>query len=159
MFRKGPIPAFAHGLIEYAAAILFIAAPFIFGFDDGGAKAVSVAIGIALLLFAGFSELSTGISKSIPIAAHALLDYAFAILFVAIPFIVAFSDETAPTVFFIAMGVVWLLLAIATRYAPEGVRQARPAQRQRRRFRRGEDLTDVPEFEVPPRDDRTGERR
>jgi hypothetical protein len=159
MFRKGPIPAWAHGLLEYATAVLFIAAPFIFGFDDGGAKAVSIAAGVVLLLFTGFSELSTGLSKSIPIAAHALLDYVFAVLFVAMPFLVGFSDETAPTVFFIAIGVFWLLLAIATRYAPEGVRQPRPATRQRRRFRRGEDLTDVPEFEVPPREDSTRERR
>ncbi|HEX8856288.1 MAG TPA: hypothetical protein VF752_11890 [Thermoleophilaceae bacterium] len=155
MFRKGPIPAWAHGLLEYAAAVLFIVAPFLFSFDDNGAKAVSIAAGVVVLLFAGFSEFSTGLSKSIPIAAHALLDYLLAILFVAMPFLVGFDDETAPTVFFIAMGVFWLLLSIATRYAPEGLRQPReprPAERERRRFRRGEDLTDVPEFEVPPRE-------
>src|SRR4051812_21172675 len=112
MLRKGPIPAWVHGVTEYAAAILLIAAPFLFGFDDGGAKAVSIAAGVAVLLFAGFSELPTGLSKSIPIAAHALLDYALAILFVAMPFLVGFSGETAPTVFFIAIGVFWLVLSI-----------------------------------------------
>ena len=42
MFKQGPVPAFVHGLVEYAAAILLIAAPFLFGFDDDTATAVSI---------------------------------------------------------------------------------------------------------------------
>ena len=30
VFKQGPIPAFVHGIVEYLAAILFIAAPFLF---------------------------------------------------------------------------------------------------------------------------------
>ena len=34
MFKQGPVPAYVHGIIEYLAAILFIAAPFLFDFDE-----------------------------------------------------------------------------------------------------------------------------
>ena len=32
MFKQGPVPAFVHGVIEYIAAALFIAAPFVLSF-------------------------------------------------------------------------------------------------------------------------------
>ena len=35
VLRQGPIPQFVHGIIEYLAAVLFIAAPFILIFEDG----------------------------------------------------------------------------------------------------------------------------
>ena len=41
MFKQGPVPAFVHGVIEYLAAALFIAAPFVFSFEDDTATAVS----------------------------------------------------------------------------------------------------------------------
>ena len=51
MFKQGPIPAFVHGIIEYLAAILFIAAPFLFGFsDDGTATAFFIVLGVVHLL-------------------------------------------------------------------------------------------------------------
>ena len=46
VFKQGPVPAYAHGIIEYLAAILFIAAPFIFKFDDDTATAVSLIVGV-----------------------------------------------------------------------------------------------------------------
>ena len=42
VFKQGPIPAFVHGVVEYLAAILFIAAPFLFDFDEDAAVAVSI---------------------------------------------------------------------------------------------------------------------
>ena len=34
VFEEGPVPAFVHGVVEYLAGVLFIAAPFIFTFDS-----------------------------------------------------------------------------------------------------------------------------
>ena len=39
MFKQGPVPAFVHGIVEYAAAVLFIAAPFLFDFNEDAATA------------------------------------------------------------------------------------------------------------------------
>jgi hypothetical protein len=51
MFKQGPVPAFVHGVIEYVAGVLFIAAPFLFGFsDDGDATAFFIVLGVLHLL-------------------------------------------------------------------------------------------------------------
>ncbi len=51
MFKKGPIPPFVHGLLDYGLAALLIAAPFLFGFsDEGAATAFFIALGVLHLL-------------------------------------------------------------------------------------------------------------
>ena len=116
MLRQGPIPRFVHGAIEYAAAVLFIAAPFLFGFESSAAVAVSIVAGVVLLVVAASTDGPTSLVDSIPIPAHLLLDYALVALLVASPFIFGFSDESAPTAFFIVLGVVHLLVTIGTRF-------------------------------------------
>jgi predicted Kef-type K+ transport protein len=54
----------------------------------------------------------------IPLPAHVALDYVLALGLIAMPFIAGFSDETNPTVFFIAIGVLHLLITIGTRFRP-----------------------------------------
>ena len=118
MLRQGPVPLFLHGVIEYAAGVLFIVAPWLFGFDSGTAKAVSIVVGIVILVVAASTDSPTGLSRSIPIKSHVILDLVLAIALIAAPFLFGFSDETNPTAFFIVLGVVHLLLTIATRFLP-----------------------------------------
>lgn len=122
MMREGPIPLFVHGVIEYAAGVLFIAAPFLLGFDSGSAKAVSIIVGVAVLVVAASTDGPTSMVNQIPRAAHVVLDYALAVLLIAMPFLVGFSGEAAPTFFFILLGVAHLLITIGTRF-----RRAKPA--------------------------------
>ena len=116
MFKQGPIPAFAHGVIEYLAAALFIAAPFLFSFDNGTATAVSIVAGVLILVVTASTALPTGLIKSIPVQAHAVIDFALAAVLIAAPFLFGFSDDGTATAFFIVLGVVHLLLTIATRF-------------------------------------------
>jgi hypothetical protein len=116
MFKQGPVPAFAHGVIEYLAAALFIAAPFLFSFEADAATAVSIVIGVLVLVITASSALPTGIIKSIPVHAHAVVDYVLAAVLIAAPFLFGFSDDGTATAFFIVLGVVHLLLTIATRF-------------------------------------------
>jgi hypothetical protein len=125
MFKQGPIPAFAHGVIEYLAAALLIAAPFLFSFDDGTATAVSIVVGVLVLVVTAFTALPTGIIKSIPIQAHVVVDYLVAALLIAAPFVFGFSEDGTATAFFIVLGVAHLLITIATRFVSE----ERPRQR------------------------------
>ena len=113
MFKQGPVPAFVHGVIEYLAAALFIAAPFLFGFDDDTATAVSIVV---ILVLTASTALPTGLIKSIPVQAHAVIDFALAAVLIAAPFLFGFSDDGTATAFFIVLGVVHLLLTIATRF-------------------------------------------
>jgi len=118
MLRQGPIPLFIHGVIEYGAGVLFIIAPFIFGFDSGTAKAVSIVFGLLILVVAASTDAPTGLSRSIPIKGHVILDFAVAIALVASPFLFGFSGDGNATAFFIVLGIVHLLLTIATRFLP-----------------------------------------
>lgn len=116
MLRDGPIPIFVHGLIEYAAGVLFIIAPFLLNFDSGAATAFSIIVGVAVISLTATSGLPTSLISSISRPAHVVLDYLLAVLLIASPFIFGFSDETGPTVFFIALGLAHLLITIGTRF-------------------------------------------
>lgn len=119
MLRQGPFPHFLHGLVEYLAAGLLIVAPFVFGFESGSATAVSIVAGVVVLVIAASTEGPSSLVDSIPLAAHVLLDFVLAGVLVAAPFLFGFSDESAPTAFFIALGVAHLLITIGTRFRPE----------------------------------------
>jgi hypothetical protein len=116
---KGPIPRFAHGLIEYLAGVLFIGAPIAFSFEAGSATAISIIVGVVVIAVAATTDGPTGLVDSLPVTAHVALDYVLAVFLVATPFVAGFSSETAPTVFFIAMGVAHLLITIGTRFRRE----------------------------------------
>jgi hypothetical protein len=119
MFKQGPVPAFVHGMIEYVAAVVFIAAPFVLDFDSDTATAVAIVAGVLVLIVAASTAMSTGLIKSIPVQAHVMLDYLLAILLIAAPFLFGFSEDGTATAFFIVLGVLHLLLTIATRFIRE----------------------------------------
>ena len=116
MLRQGPISRLAHGVIEDLAGVLLIAAPFLLGFEDGAATAVSIVAGVIALIVAASTEGASSMIDSIPISVHVLLDYVLAGALLAAPFLFGFSDETAPTAFFIVLGVAHLLITIGTRF-------------------------------------------
>ena len=119
MFKQGPVPAFVHGIVEYLAAALFIAAPFLFSFEDDTATAVSIVVGVVVLIVTASTALPTGLIKSIPVQAHAVIDFLLAAVLIAAPFLFGFSDDGTATGFFIVLGVVHLLMTIATRFVSE----------------------------------------
>lgn len=125
MMREGPISLFAHGLIEYVAGVLFIAAPFLFGFESGAATALAIVVGVVVIAVAASTDGPTSLVNQIPRAAHVALDYVLAVVLIALPFLAGFSGEGAPTFFFILLGVAHLLITIGTRFRP--ARPANPA--------------------------------
>jgi hypothetical protein len=116
MLRQGPIPRFLHGLIEYAAGVLLVAAPFLFDFKSDAAVAVSIIAGITVIAVAASTDGPSSLVNSIPVAAHLLLDFALAAVLVASPFLFGFSGEGSPTAFFIVLGVAHLIVTIGTRF-------------------------------------------
>jgi hypothetical protein len=127
MLRQGPVPVFVHGVVEYVAGILLIAAPFLFSFEEDTATAVAIVGGVLVLIVTASTDIPTGMTKSIPIPAHAIVDFILAGLMIASPFLFGFDDDGTATAFFIAFGVVHLLLTIGTRF----VREERPRRRPR----------------------------
>jgi hypothetical protein len=116
VLREGVVPPFAHGLLEYGAGVLLLAAPFLLGFDSDAATALSIIAGLGVLVLAAATASSTGLAKVIPLGVHVLLDLAVVAVLVAAPFLFGFSDDGGPTAFFIILGVWHLLLTIATRF-------------------------------------------
>jgi hypothetical protein len=131
MFKNGPVPAFVHGLLEYVVGVLLIVAPFVLSFDSDTATGISVAAGVVVLIVNGSTAMSTGLIKSIPVQAHVMIDYVLAIFLIASPFLFAFDDDGSATAFFLVLGIVHLLLTIATRFIKEEPRRRRePASEQ-----------------------------
>jgi hypothetical protein len=114
--RQGPIPPFAHGLLEYGAGVFLLVVPFLFGFDSDAATAVSIVAGLGLIVIAATTESSTGLAKIIPLRLHLVLDLIAVAFLIAAPFLFDFSDEAAPTAVFMVLGVWHLLMTIATRF-------------------------------------------
>lgn len=105
-----------HGVIEYTAGALFIAAPFLLGFDADAAKAVSIVVGVVIIATAAASDTPVGLSNSIPAPQHLALDFILAGFLIAAPFIFGFSDETAAIAFFIVLGIAHMLITFGTRF-------------------------------------------
>jgi len=118
MLRQGPISHFLHGTIEYLAGVLLIAAPFLFSFESDAATAVSIIAGVLVIAIAAATDGPSSLINSIPIATHILLDFALAAALIAAPFLFGFTDESSATAFFLVLGVLHLLVTIATRFKP-----------------------------------------
>ena len=118
MLRQGVVPPFAHGLLEYGAGVLLLAAPFVFAFDSDAATAISIVAGLGVLALTASTASATGLAKVIPLTIHMFLDLAVVAFLIAAPFLFGFSDENAPTALFMVLGVWHLLLTIATRFRP-----------------------------------------
>jgi hypothetical protein len=128
MVKQGPFPAFAHGIYEYIGGILLIILPLVLSYDSGAATAESIILGVLVIFLAATTETGTSLIKSVPLPVHILLDYALAAVLIASPFLFGFSGETAPTVVFIAAGIIQLLVSIGTRYRKEDVPEKPPRE-------------------------------
>ncbi|MFL5911702.1 MAG: hypothetical protein ACJ768_14155 [Gaiellaceae bacterium] len=149
MLRQGPIPRFAHSVFEYLGGALLVVSPFLLDFG-GGARAVAIVAGVLLIFLAAISEAPLGLIPQIPAGAHVVFDYVLAALFVAAPFIFGFSDDSAPTAVFIAGGVVFLLVAVGTRYLKGDEKLREKRRKPKDAAPAGAPVEEPPEFEVPP---------
>jgi hypothetical protein len=73
---------------------------------------------VLVIVVAASTEGPTSLVNSLQIQLHVVLDYALAILLIATPFLFGFSDEGGATAFFIALGILHLLVTIGTRFKP-----------------------------------------
>lgn len=116
MLRSGPIALWLHNMVEYLTAALLIVTPFTLDFRSDTATWLSVAMGVVVLVVAVLSESSAGPIAAIPVRSHVVLDYVLAAFLITAPFLLGFSDENAPTAWFIAIGAVQLLVTLGTRF-------------------------------------------
>jgi hypothetical protein len=118
--RNGPIPLAVHAMIEPVIALLLILAPFIFGFSDNDtATILSIVAGVVVLGTGMSTRWRLSLVKLIPLEVHRMLDLGLGVLLIIAPFVLGFSDESTPTIFFIVVGLGEIVAALATRWHPE----------------------------------------
>jgi hypothetical protein len=114
---RGPIPLRAHQAIEPFAAVLLIAAPWIFGFSDNDtATTLSVIAGVLVLVTGMSTRWRMSLVKLIPLRAHFMMDIGLGIALIIAPFIAGFSDHGGATRFFVIAGALELGTALMTHW-------------------------------------------
>ena len=117
--RRGFVPLDVHAAIEPIAAIVLIAAPWIFGFSDvSSAKISSIAVGVVMLLSGAMTRWRLAVVRVIPLRVHFMTDLLLGLALIVAPFILGFSSYGAATRFMVIAGVLELVTALATRWEP-----------------------------------------
>src|SRR5688500_11008829 len=95
------IPSDLHGAVETLAAPAIMAAPFLLGFGQATA-AIAIAFGVVLF---GLAFSLFGPRRSIPLSAHAGLDYALASFVIVAGLLTgAITNELTAAVFLVGVG-------------------------------------------------------
>ena len=109
------IPIHVHAALEVAAAPLLIVAPFALGFGYV-AGALSIALGISLIGLA-VSIYGDADRGSVPLSAHAGLDYTLAAATIAVGVLAGIAGDYIATVFLVGFGSAHLALIASTRFS------------------------------------------
>jgi hypothetical protein len=117
----GRVSLTVHGLVEYGVGVLSVLAPFLFNYnDDSAATLVSVLVGAGILVVAVMTDAPTGISRTLPLASHIVLDYVLVGIFIAAPFVFGFTDVDSALAYFLVVGILFLLMTVNTRFRGAG---------------------------------------
>lgn len=135
MVKQGPVPAFIHSLLEYIVGVGLIAAPLLLDYDSGAATAASIVLGVLLLFLVATTTSTMSLINQVPLSMHIVFDYVLAAILIASPFLFSFSDESTPTIVFIGLGVVHLLMSIGTRYRKEETPERGTPKKEQRALR------------------------
>ena len=113
-----PMSQRIHGIYEYAAGVVLVAAPYVVGFHHHAADRLGFIVGVVLLVMALASNFPSSVTALISAGGHIFLDFAVAAALVIGPFLFGFRHEAVPTALFIAAGALQLVLTFATSTYP-----------------------------------------
>lgn len=87
------IPTRIHGIIDYIVGVVLILAPFIFGFDNGGAAMwVPIIIGAGTIVYSLMTNYELGVAKVINMRTHLGIDAVAGAFLAASPWLFGFSE-------------------------------------------------------------------
>ncbi|MDQ1380003.1 MAG: hypothetical protein QOG65_2925 [Actinomycetota bacterium] len=110
------VPAWIHGVGDYGAGLALVIVTLAVG-GTRRAVATGLVVGIALLAVSLVTRYPLGAVKAIPFRVHSAGDYLGSLLLIVAPFVLGFhSRDEGLTAFFIAVGVVVILLSLVTDY-------------------------------------------
>jgi hypothetical protein len=104
-------------MLEPIVGLVFILAPWLFGFNDADdATTVSIVLGVLVLLTGLTTRWRMGVVKMLSLGAHRMMDMLIAVAAIVSPFVLGFSENGAATRFLIIMGVLELGATLMTRW-------------------------------------------
>lgn len=111
------IPTRVHGVLDYAAGTLLVAAPWLLGFGRGGPETwVPVGVGAMLLLLALFTDYERGVFRRVQMTVHLWIDALAGTLLAASPWLLGFDRHVwLPH---LAFGVAAIVVAAVSNTIP-----------------------------------------
>ncbi len=108
-----------HGMLDYLVGALLIAAPWLFGFADGGAETwVPVVLGAGAIMYSLFTDYELGMVRSIPMPTHLMLDIGSGVLLAVSPWLFGFADRVWEP--HLIVGLIEIGTAVMTKRVPAG---------------------------------------
>ena len=105
-----------HGVLDYLTCGLFAMAPSLFGFTGTYATVCYLLAG-GYLVISLITNMPLGILKLLPFWLHGRLELVSGLVFIASPWLFGFAhDNGVARNFFVAMGVVFLVVFLCTRW-------------------------------------------
>ncbi len=87
------IPTPIHAVIDYLTGLLLVAAPWVYGFANGGAAQwIPVVLGLSAVGYSVLTDYELGLARLISMPVHLALDIAGGILLAASPWLFGFAD-------------------------------------------------------------------
>ncbi len=110
------LPAWLHGVADYAVGTLLVVAAVVVG-GSGLAMATGLIVGAVVLLVSALTKYPLGIAKVLPFTLHSAGDYLAAALLFTAPFALGFSDtDGGLTALYIGVGVAVVAVSLITNY-------------------------------------------
>lgn len=111
-----PISIQLHGAIDYAAVLIFAAAPTALGLHDGPAV-LSYVLAAVHLLMTLLTDFPAGAVRIVPLWVHNWVERIVGPVLVVLAFVPIIGNTQAAQAFFIAMGLVILAVERLTSYS------------------------------------------
>ena len=87
------IPTRIHGMLDYLMGALLIVAPWLLGFDRGGAETwVPVILGAGVIVYSLLTDYELGVVKKLPMSTHLMMDLVGGIILAISPWLFGFSE-------------------------------------------------------------------
>ena len=109
------INAKMHGYLDYLVVLVFLAAPTLLHLSMVPATVAYVLAGVHLALTL-LTDFPLGLIKVVPLKVHGIIELIVGPCLIALPFVLGFGGEPAAQFFYIACGVVILVVWTLTKY-------------------------------------------
>ena len=104
-----------HGYFDFLTVVIFLLAPTLLELSELPAMLAYALAGVHLIVTLA-SDFPFGVIKFIPFTIHGWIERLVGPSLIALPFIFGFADEEAARNFYVAMGLIVIVLGLLTDY-------------------------------------------